>query len=518
MPNKTIEMVTIRQLLRLYFSGKGTKSISQTTGVARATIKKYLRRYVELRLTLEDLEKMSDLQLSKAFLVPDKVLLPNRRLTDLEPLLPNLSKMLKKRGTTKAMVYECYRKECPDGYKSSSFIEKLNSYMNIGKSSMKMHHQAGDKLFVDYTGKKLHLVDKQTGEVKAVEVFVAILGCSQLIFVMAVETQRKEDFLMACEKALHFYGGVPLAIVPDNLKSAVTKASRYEAVLNEHFAGFAEHYQTVGFPTRAYKPKDKALVEGAVKIIYTSIFTKIDEQIYHSLEDLNRAILVHLQVLNDRLLTGEKYSRQQQFDELEKHTLKPLNPYPYEMMHTGLVTVNKYGHVLLSADKRYYSVPYQLIGKRLKIKYSSTKVELYDGMEVVALHTRSSGKAGRYITQHDHLASNHKYLSEWNPQSFMDKATAIDEVVANYISKVLAKAKYPEQSYKSCNGILNLGKRLGYDRLIKACKRADSYGRYDLYILQDILHRNIDSIDFDEQPPSSSVPVHENIRGQNYYQ
>ncbi len=518
MPNKTIEMVTIRQLLRLYFSGKGTKSISQTTGVARGTVKKYLRRYVELRLPLEDLDKLSDIQLSKLFLVNDKILLPNKRLTELEPLLPNLSKMLKKRGTTKAMVYECYCKQCPDGYKSSAFIEKLNSYMNIGNCSMKMQHKAGDKLFVDYTGKKLQLVDQQTGEVKSVEVFVAILGCSQLIFVMAVATQKKEDFLMTCEKALHFYGGVPLAIVPDNLKSAVTKASRYEAVLNEHFAGFAEHYQTVGFPTRAYKPKDKALVEGAVKIVYTSIFTKIDEQVYHHLDDMNKAILVHLQVLNDRVLTGENYGRQQQFNELEKHTLKPLNPYPYEMMHTALVTVNKYGHVLLSVDKRYYSVPYQLIGKRLKIKYSSTKVELYDGIEAVALHTRSSGNAGRYTTQQEHLASNHKYLSEWNPQSFMDKAIAIDEVVANYIAKVLAKAKYPEQSYKSCNGILNLGKRLGNDRLINACKRADSYGRYDLYILQDILHRNIDSIAFEQQEPNTSVPAHENIRGQNYYQ
>ena len=187
--------------------------------------------------------------------------------------------MLKKRGATKGMVYEQYKRQCPNGDMSSSFLNKLNAFTSAGEPSMKMTHKAGDKMFVDFTGKKLQLVDVSTGEIKELEVFVAILGCSQLTFVMAVYSQQKEDFILGCETALHFYGGVPLAIVSDNLKSTVTRASKYEAKLNYHFAAFAEHYHTFGFPARTYKPKDKALVEGAVKIIYTTIFSKIDQKV-----------------------------------------------------------------------------------------------------------------------------------------------------------------------------------------------------------------------------------------------
>jgi len=519
MSNKTIEMITIRQILRLYASGKGTKYISQATGVARNTVKKYLRLYIELRLPLEALEKMSDNQLLKAFLITDKIPVPCKRLTDLEPLLPLFAGMLKKRGVTKGMLYQKYISQCPDGYQISAFLQKLNLHMNVGKPSMKMEHKAGDKMFVDFTGKKLQLVDRQSGEVQDVEVFVAILGCSQLTFVVAVASQQKEDFIMACEKALHFYGGVPAAIVPDNLKSAVTKASRYEAQLNEDFAAFAEHYHTVGFPTRAYKPKDKALVEGAVKIIYTTIFSKIDQQVYHDLDDLNTAIIQHLQAHNNKPLTGQNSSRQQLFEELERPSLQALNPYRFELMSTQLCTVNKYGHVLLGEDKRYYSVPYKLIGTRLKIKYNSQKIEIYgDDAIMIAVHERYTGVGKKYITEPDHLASQHKYLSDWNPQKFMTMAAVISQEVADYVAKILAREQYPEQSYKSCSGVLSFAKRVGNQRLTNACKRADSYGLYNYGIIDQILRSKADFIAFEEEEPNPSMPSHDNIRGQHYYE
>lgn len=518
MSNKTIDMITIRQVVRLYATGRGTKYISQSTGVARNTVKKYLYRYAQLRLSMEQLDKMSDVQLSNIFLVKETIKVADKRLTDLTAKLPSLAVMLKKRGVTKGMVYQKYIQQCPDGYKSSSFLQKLNVFVSAGKPSMRMEHKAGDKMFVDYTGKKLQIVDKQTGELQDVEVFVAILGCSQLTFVMAMASQQKEDFIMGCEQALHFYGGVPLAIVPDNLRSAVTKASKYESRLNDNFAAFAEHYHTFGFPTRTYKPKDKALVEGAVKIIYTTIFSTIDQQVYHSIAELNKAILQLLQVHNNKLLTGQTYSRRQQFEELEKPALQPLNPYRFELMTTQLSTVNKYGHVLLSVDKRYYSVPFKLIGKRLKIKYSTKTLSVYDDTEVVAVHDRFYGKGHKYITVQEHLASQHQYLSEWNPQKFMAIATAIDEVVANYIGKILAREMYPEQSYKSCSGVLNLAKRVGNQRLINACKRADSYGLYNYGIIDQILRSKADYIAFDDDVPNASMPSHDNIRGQDYYE
>lgn len=511
-------MFTIRQILRLYASGKGTKYISQSTGVARNTVKKYLYRYVLSEKTIEQIEAMSDAQMSGLFLIKGRMEVVNKRLSDIEPLLPLYAAMLKKRGVTKGMVHAKYLLEYPDGYKSSSFLEKINQFMQVGKPSMKMTHKAGDKLFVDFTGQKLQLVDALTGEINEIEVFVAILGCSQLTFVMAVRSQCKEDFILGCERALHFFGGVPQAIVPDNLKSAVTKASKYEAQLNDNFAAFAEHYHTFGFPTRTYKPKDKALVEGAVKIIYKTIFSKIDQNVYHTLEQINQDILIHLEVHNSAKLTGENYSRRQQFTELEAQALQPLNPYLFELMTTQLSTVNKYGHVLLSVDKRYYSVPFKLIGKRLKIKYTSTKIEVYDQDEVVAVHDRFFGKGLKYITIQDHLATQHKYLAEWNPQKFMATASSIGEAVAQYIAKILAREMYPEQSYKSCSGVLSFAKRVGNARLINACKRADGFGIYNYGIIDQILRSKADAIPFEDEIPNSVMPFHENIRGQDYYE
>jgi transposase len=518
MSNKTIEMFKIRQVLRLYASGKGTKYISQSTGVARNTVKKYLLKFLLSEKSIAQVEDMSDAQMAVIFLPNEKIEVINKRLSDLEPLLPSLAAMLKKRGVTKQMAYDKYKLQYPDGYQHSAFLVRINRFMNIGKPSMKMSHKAGDKLFVDFTGQKLEIVEKLTGEVREVEVFVAILGCSQLTFVMAVETQRKEDFILGCEKALHFYGGVPLAIVPDNLKSAVTKASKYEALLNENFASFAEHYNTFGFPTRTYKPKDKALVEGAVKIIYTAIFAKLDQVVYHTIEDINKDIIIHLNTHNNNKLTGENYSRMQQFIEFEQQTLKPLNPYLFELMTLQISTVNKYGHVLLSADKRYYSVPYKLIGKKLKIKYTSTKIEMYDDNEVVAVHERYFGKGFKYITIQDHLASQHQYLAEWNPQKFMSAANDIGESVAKYIAKILAREIYPEQSYKSCSGVLSFAKRVGNSRLNNACKRADFFGIYNYNVIDQILRSKADEIPFEEDASKNIMPNHENIRGQNYYE
>ena len=518
MSNKTIEMFTIRQILRLYSTGMGAKSISKSTGVARNTIKKYLYRYVLSEKTFEEIEAMSDAEMSQLFLIKEPIVGLNRRLSELEPLLPILASMLKKRGVTKGKVYEFYLTHCVDGYKSSSFLEKLNRFMQVGKPSLKMTHKAGDKMFVDFTGQKLHLVDADTGEIKDLEVFVAILGCSQLTFVMAVHSQCKEDFILGCESALHFFGGVPQAIVPDNLKSAVTKASKYEAQLNDTFAAFAEHYHTFGCPTRTYKPKDKALVEGAVKISYTTIFSKIDQKVYHHLDEMNKDILVHLEVHNNAKLTGENYSRMQQFIDVEKQALQPLNPYLFEPTTVQLSTVNKYGHVLLSVDKRYYSVPYKLIGKRLKVKYTTTQLQVYNENEIVAVHDRYHGKDLKYITTQDHLASHHKYATDWNPQKFMTTANEIGAGVAQYISKILAREVYPEQSYRSCSGVLNFAKRVGNTRLINACKRADSYGIYNYGIIDQILRSKADAIPMEDEIPTTDMPTHENVRGADYFE
>lgn len=516
MSNKPIIMFKIREVLRLYGEGRGSKYIARVTGVARNTVKKYLLTFVRSGLLISEAHQLNDTQLAAIVCVEKPVTLPNhQRFEQLQALLPELSQQLRKRGMTKGKIYEQYIRQCPDGYKPARFLELLNIYTGMVKPSVRITHQAGDKLFIDFTGKKLQITDPATGEVTAVEVFVSILGCSQLTFVMAVASQQKEDFIRACERALHFYGGAPQAIVPDNLKSAVTKASRYEAELNESFAAFAAHYNTSIFPTRVYKPKDKALVEGAVKIIYTTIFTKIDEQVYTSLEHLNRDILIHLEAHNNALMTNCDYSRRSQFDAIEKQSLKPLNPFPYDPMHMKIVTVGKTGYVAL--DHRYYSAPYRYIGKKIKILYNNTKVEIYNVHDLVAVHQRHFGKE-KYIENKEHLASWQRYPTEWNPQKFIDDALQIDTVVADYIKRVLERSEYPEKNYRACQGILNFKKRVGPARLMNACRRADSYQVYNYGIIERILQSRMDFIDMEEDRLSEEMPDHDNIRGGDYYQ
>jgi hypothetical protein len=299
----------------------------------------------------------------------------------------------------------------------------------------------------------------------------------------------------------------------------VKKAGRYESELNDSFAAFATHYNTYVFPARVYKPKDKALVEGAVKIIYTSIFTKIDLEVYHDLESLNVAIAVHLEAHNNTLLTGCNYSRRQQFEELERTVLKPLNKYRYDPMSVKIATVGKTGYV--TVDFRFYSIPYKFIGKKVKIMYNRTKVEAYEDHNLIAVHDRQFGKE-RYIQNPDHLASWHRYPTEWNPEKFINDANQVGPAVAEYIRNVLARNEYPEKNYRACQGIINFKKRVGDQRLINACLRAESFNIYNFGIIERILLSKADFIpleeDDDDKPHGeSSMPNHENIRGEDYY-
>jgi transposase len=516
MANKAILMSKIRQILRLYVQGTGKKQISAITGVARNTIKKYLQKFISLKITYADIEAMDDHQLDTLF-TPQQQAPVDDRYEQMQQLLPEITKQLKRKGVTRIQLWEAYVQQYPDGYGRSRFNKFIQDYAGRTNPVMHIEHKAGDKVFIDFAGEKLSVVNKSTGEIEEVEVFVAILGCSQLTYAEAVMSQRKEDLISACENALHFFGGAPAAIVPDNLKSAVIKSNKYEPKLNEAFADFAEHYCMAVLPARAYRPKDKSLVEGAVKLIYRNIYTLVSKEIYTSLPALNTAIRQALQLHNNAAFKGRDYSRRQQFDELEKHALQPLAAYRYEIKQQAIATVMKDGHVNLRVDKHYYSVPYRFIGQKVKLLYTSSQVEIYHRYERIAVHQRSYAKY-KYSTHTAHLASSHRYLSEWTPEKFMQKAAAIHEDVAIYVSKVIDHKQHPEQAYKSCSGILNLVRKVGNERLTGACRRADSYGIYNFPIIVEILAKKLDSIDDPMHQPEKLMPVHHNIRGNDYYQ
>lgn len=516
MANHTIAVIKIRQILRLHFQGRSKVQIAAQTGIARNTLKKYLKELTASGLSFEELNTLSDKDLEDLFLKPeDKEV--NERVQKLFSLFPAIEKELKRKGVTRELLWQEYRRSHPDGLGLSQFKHYYALWKAQVNPTMHMEHKAGDKLYVDFAGDKLSVVNPQTGELEPVEVFVAILGASQLTYVEAVRSQNKEDFIAACENALHFYGGVPAAIVPDNLRSAVTKSSKYEPTINETYADFAEHYGTSILPARAYRPRDKALVENAVRIIYTRVYARIRKESYTSLGDLNAAILTALADHNNASLRGRSYSRRQQFDDIEKATLQPLPALRYELKAQLYATVAKNGHVALGPDRHYYSVPYRFIGKKVKVLYSRSTVEIYYNYERIALHNRTRS-AHNYTTEPDHLASSHRFVSEWTPEKFISWAEDIGEDVKLYILKVLDRKQHPEQAYKSCVGILSFAKKVGNKRLSSACQRALGYGAYNYKTIQKILEKELDSRDAPEESDQLLMPLHDNIRGGNYYQ
>jgi transposase len=514
MANQNIDMSKLRQILKHYSHKQGTRTIRDLTGVSRNTVKKYIAQYKALKIPWSELSKLNDKELSALFF--DEVILidPPERQLALYSFFPYAEKRLKQPGMTLKLLWQEYSSQHLDGFQSTGFYKHFKIWKGRSHPSMHMIHKAGERMFVDFAGKKLQILDTITGELKSVEVFVAILGASQLTYVEAVESQEMEDFIRCCENALHFFGGAPVAIVPDNLKSAVNKASRYEPHLNDNFEAFAEHYGMAVLPARVYKPKDKSLVEGAVKLTYNRIYTNLHGKEFTSIILLNQAILGHLENHNTMHFHNRTYSRMEQFLEMEKQTLQPLHPIRFEMYQTSRVTVMKNGHVCLHSDKHYYSVHYSYIGKKVKLFYSKQKIDIYYKYELIASHERNKSPHN-YTTDTAHMATFNLHIAEWNPERFLTEAGNIHADVELYIRQVLIKKAHPEQGYKSCQGILSFAKRVGHERLTNACRRAHQYGIYHYKIIETILKRNLDNYEAEDE--TSPMPTHDNIRGEEYY-
>jgi transposase len=513
MANKSISMSNVRQIIKLYSQQMGKKKIGDRLGMSKNTVKLYIRQYHALKTSKEELLKLTDFELNKLF-HPPKETLYNDRLKQLFDFFPVMTVQLRRKGMTVSRQFQEFKKLHPETYGETSFYFYYNQWRKKVNPTMHIEHKVGDKMYVDYAGATLPYVDTDTGEIKQAQVFVAILGWSQYAYVEAMPSQTIEDFIAATENAIRYFKGVPLAIVPDNLKSAVIKASKYEPTLNENFKAFADHYGIAILPARSRKPQDKAHVENMVKLSYQQIYSRLPEKQIVPLVELNKQMWQHLACLNDNTLTGKECSRTDQWM-MELSSLHPLPATGYEMRKIKQVTVMKNGHVHLYEDQHYYSVPYELIGKKLRMQYSRSEVDLYLQYELIATHKRIRSPHN-YTTDPAHMPAQHLYVTEWSPSFFIAKAKAIDPVVEYYISQVIAKKQHPEQAYKACQGILSFAGRVGHTRLIKACKRAHEIGYYNYKMIEDILKNNLDRYDDDPQP--SQMPTHENIRGGNYYQ
>jgi len=517
MANRTIDMSKIRKTLELHAEGKSKRFIAKYLSLSRNTVTKYLNLYSLLSTDMVELGGMTDLELEALFQSSDyKQISP--RTQSAHDFFPYMEKELKKKGTTKLGLWEEYKQKHPDGLQSTQFCKLYARWSKRTEPVMRIEHKAGDKLFVDYAGKTFDIVDPDTGEIKTAQFFVAILGASQYTYAEASESQAQESFAASLERALRYIGGVPQAIVPDNLKSAVVKTDRYEPVINPVADGFADHFETVILPARVRKPRDKAHAENMVKILYTRIHAPLRNKTFHSLEELNTAIAELLEKHNDKKLTARPYSRRELFEETERDMLKPLPLAPYQPKKQSLATVAKNCHVLLSEDKHYYSVPYRFMRKKVKLIYTKDTVEVFFKYNRIAVHKRNYRHYG-YTTEADHLASTHRHITEWTPERLIEWGNNIGEPVGRYVSAIISERQHPEQAYHSCQGILRLAKQagIGNERLIKACQRGlDIGGHHSYTVIKSILDQNMEEAP-QQGEDDHTLPQHANIRGSGYY-
>lgn len=514
MSNRTIMILTLKQIIRLKAQDISNRKVAKSLNIGRKTVNKYVKRIEQLDLHYRDLLLLSDSSLDELFEKPENLCNEGNRKAILWSWMPYIEKELKRVGVTRWNLWAEYKNKHPDGYSYSIFCTEYQHSQEQHGVVMHFEHKAGDKLYVDYTGKKLEIVNRETGEVTEVEVLVAVLGASQYTYVEATKSQKKEDFIGAIEKALYYFDGVPRAIVPDNLKSAVTKASKYEPRLNETFEDFALHYETTILPTRSRKPRDKSLVEGAVNIVYNRIFSVIRDRVFFNLPELNIALRELLENYNAINFTGKDHSRKDLYDQIEKQALVPLPNGLYEFKTYACVTVLKSSHVWLLEDKHYYSVHYKYLGEKVKLIYTMSRVEIYFKAERIAFHQRNLYPY-KYTTVREHMPTAHNFVSDWNPERFLSWASGIGEPTKTVIEKILQSKNHPEQAYKSCVGILGFAKKVGNERLNNACGRAILYQNYSYTSIKNILENALDKEQV--QDLQYTMPVHDNIRGEDYY-
>lgn len=514
----TLDLMDIKQIITLQLDGLSNRKIAETLGISRNTVNSYTKLFNACDYSIEELLDLEDASLMDLF--PSHTTINNDRFNELMGYFEQINQSRNHPGFTFLYHYNEYREQVKKPYGYTQFMEHYRRKYAKVKGSMKLEHEAGKEMFIDFAGSKLQITDKQTGELIPVEVFVSILPSSQYTYAEACMSQKREDLIDCIGNALSFYGGVPKAIVSDNLKSAVTRANKYEPDINRSLKDMANHYNCVINPTRSYSPQDKALVENAVQLAYQRIYYPIRSMTFFSLNELNKEIHRLLESYNDLLFQRKEASRKELFQSVERAYLKPLPVTPYQLKDYRRAKVQKIGYVYFSPDKSYYSVPYRYIGKSTLIHYTKSMIEIYHYHERIALHRRNPSK-GVYITNKSHLSSTHKDYTDWSPDFFKKMAARHGSDVVACIEGLFIECDYPETAYKRAMGIIQLHRFYGSVRLNNACSRAVYAKAISYQRIKNILKNNLDKVPLDDwkkDNQQSHIPPHDNIRGAKSYQ
>lgn len=516
MAGKPKHMSQIKQLIQMHQKGVKIKTIARVLAISKNTVKTYLMKLETLKESPQELLKLDDPVLESRFHAGDPAYCDSR-YAYIEQKLDYYADELKRVGVTRKLLWEEYRATIPDGYGLTQFCYHLNQHLLRKNPSMVMMYQPGQKLYVDFAGKKEYYIDPDTGEMIGCQLLVACLPFSDYGFAIAVPSQKIGDFLHALEQALIFFGGVAEILVTDNLKSAVTKADRYEPDINRTMNDFANHYGIVMMPTRALKPKDKALVENHVRMFYTHIKARMRNEQHFSLESLNEGILKRVIDHNQTRMQRKPYSRKECFLSEEKPLLKPLPAELYEIKSYRSYKVAKNNFIYLASNKHYYSVPYIYIGKRVEVILTRTMVRVYHGGKQIAQHLLSNDHSKLYVFIEEHLCSSHRHYRDRSPEYYIKRGKYISAAFGNFIAAKFACDMPPETLYRSCDGLIRLAKNTEPAILDKACEMAMLHGNYSMKYLQNVI-KNKTYTDGMNQVVQKPLPAHTNIRGKEYYQ
>jgi transposase len=512
MANTRLSMRKIKEVLRLTHDKRlSERQVAQSLELSRSTVKEYRVRAERAGLGWPLPEGLTDEALEQKLFPPSiGVEPPAKALPDFDYIYHEL-KAHRKFNLTLDLLWQEYKEQYPQGYQYSQFCGLYRRYRSKLDYCMRQDHKGGEKLFVDY-GEGLSLIDPQNHAPIKTELFVAVWGASNYTYAEATLTQQLPDWIGSHTRAFSYFGCVPKIVVPDCLKSAVSRACRYEPDLNPTYVDMATHYGVCVLPARPARPKDKAKVENGVLIAKRWILAVLRHRRFYTLADLNTAIHELLERLNNRPLRKLKQSRRELFSRFDQPAALPLPDQLYEYAEWKIATVNIDYHI--EVDKHYYSVPFRLLREKLDVRLTAQTVEAFQKGQRVACHVRSF-VPHHHTTLKEHMPKAHQQYLEWTPSRIISWAEKIGPHTSRLVQKIIETRTYPEHAYRACLGILRLEKHYPKERLENGCLRALRFGALSFKSVNNILENGLDRLE--EKPQSASLPAHDNIRGGQYY-
>ncbi len=517
MPKERLSVMKIKEVLRLKFaSGLSNRQIAASCGVSHSTIGQYLRRAQEAGIGWPLPEERSETELEqRLFAQPQRIAAksPPRMVPDWAAV----HQQIKRKGVTLMLLWQEYKEQYPEtGLQYSQFNHHYRQWLGSVDVVMRQSHRAGEKLFVDYAGQTAAVIDRHSGEIRQAEIFVAVLGASQYTYAEATWTQQSADWIASHMRALNFFQGCPEVLVPDNLRSAVTRPHRYDPDLNRSYTDMARFYGIAVVPARVAKARDKALAENGVQRVEQWILARLRDHPFFSLGELNTCIQRLLEELNSKPFQKLPGSRRSLFETLERAALKPLPGTAYEPADWLKVRVALNIHIRVA--ECHYSVPYQLVKKQVQVRLSARTLEVFYKGERVAAHPRSH-RPGHYTTVKTHMPEGHQRHLEWTPERLVRWAAETGPYTQAFIQAVLDSRPFPQQAFNACLGVMRLGQSFDPERLEAACRRALHFGTTRYRSLESILKNGLDRQPLPQEAAQSTtaLPSHTNVRGSEYF-